>query len=321
MGLPFLNGKAKTRERVIAIDLGGRATKAVYLQRRGEGFSLVNFAILEAPIYEKTLSPELLGEHLKSVTRALDAGRTRQVTLSVGVTDAVFRQVEIPFMPLADMRLMLKFNSKNYLQQDLSDHVFDCCFAPGGPSSQAAEGSKPSGDSKKHKVIVTAARKQLLGELETAAKAAGLVADQVVPGLIGPANAFELAEPEIFAKEVVALVDIGFKNTSITILDSGELILNRVVGIGGDHITSGLAETMGVGYTEAENIKVGMPSEVQQSLESLLNPLGRELRASIDFFENQRDKTVSQIFISGGSARSEHIIQALHIELMVACKS
>ena len=54
--------------------------------------------------------------------------------------------------------------------------------------------------------------------------------------------------------------------------------------------------------------------------ETLLLPLGRELRASIDFFEHQQDKTVSQVFIGGGSARSEFIVQTLQTELMVDCK-
>jgi type IV pilus assembly protein PilM len=129
-----------------------------------------------------------------------------------------------------------------------------------------------------------------------------------------------MAEPEIFAKEVAALIDIGFKSSTITILDAGEIILNRVVGIGGDRLTSGLAEAMNISYVEAENIKVGMPAEVQQTLEPLINPLGRELRASIDFFENQHDKTVTQVFVSGGSARSSFILTALQNELMVPCK-
>jgi type IV pilus assembly protein PilM len=126
--------------------------------------------------------------------------------------------------------------------------------------------------------------------------------------------------PELFAKEAVALVDIGFKNTAICILLEGELILSRVVGIGGDRLTSGLAEALGISYAEAEGIKVGMPSEVQTQLETLLLPLGRELRASIDFFEHQHDRQVSHVFLTGGSARSEFIVQRLRQELMVECK-
>ena len=89
----------------------------------------------------------------------------------------------------------------------------------------------------------------------------------------------------------------------------------------GDRITSSLAEAMGISYSEAEGIKVGMSQEIQGNLEAVINPLGRELRASLDFFEHQHDKPVSQVFISGGSARNEHIVVSLQNELMVPCKS
>ena len=98
-------------------------------------------------------------------------------------------------------------------------------------------------------------------------------------------------------------------------------MLSRVVAIGGDRLTNGVAEALGVSYAEAEGIKVGLPSEVQSTMVSLLSPLGRELRASIDFFEHQQDKTVTQVFLSGGSARSDHITQILQTELMVQCTS
>jgi type IV pilus assembly protein PilM len=221
-------------------------------------------------------------------------------------------------MPVDDLRMMLKFNSKTYLQQELADHVFDCCYVMPSAGSDAAKAAAPQN---KQRIMVGAAKKQAIDDLAAALKSAGMIADQVVPGLIGPVNAFEMSEPEAFAKEVVALVDVGFKNSFITILDCGEIKLNRVVAIGGDRLTSGLAEAMNISYVEAENIKIGMPTEVQPNLETLLNPLGRELRASIDFFEHQNDKTVSQVFISGGSARSDLILQTLQNDLMVPCKT
>ena len=36
----------------------------------------------------------------------------------------------------------------------------------------------------------------------------------------------------------------------------------RVVNIGGDKLTAGLAETMSISYAEAEGIKIGMAPEV-----------------------------------------------------------
>ncbi len=315
MALPFLNKGAKKREQIVAIDLGSRATKAVYIQRKGDAFSLSRYAILDAPIYDKSLSPDLLSEHLKSVMQALDA-KTKHVTLAIGVADSLLRTAELPQMPVPEMRLMLKFNSKNYLQQDLPEHVFDAYIVPPKQLSQPDPKTQP-----KYKVWVGGAKNRVINDILTATKAATVVPDEVTLSILGPVNAFELGDPETFRSGVSALVDVGFKNSTINIVSEGELMLSRVVGIGGDKLTTGLAEAMSVTYAEAEGIKIGMPSEVESALLPLISPLGRELRASIDFFEHQQDKQVGQVYISGGAANSEFMTQALQSELMVNCKS
>ena len=170
-------------------------------------------------------------------------------------------------------------------------------------------------------MLVGGAKRQLLDDIQEAIKSAGLTAESVMPSLIGPINAFELAMPEIFSKEVVALIDIGFKNTTINILNEGDLALSRVVAIGGDKLTASLAETMSTSYAEAEGMKLGMIAEVQPYIEPVISSLGRELRASIDFFEHQQDKTVMHVYVCGGTAGSELIRQLLQAELMVECKA
>jgi type IV pilus assembly protein PilM len=322
MALPFLNGFGrKKRTQMISVDLGARTTKAVLLEQRGEVWALTRYALLDAPIFDKKISPELLAEHLKNIVAALET-EARYVTLAIGLDDAVVRQVDLPQIPIDEMRLVLKNNTKIYLQQDLPGHVFDCYIFPPKqtPSGKSAETAKFAGVPKL-KVLVTGAKQQLVNDFQTAIKEAGLLADHLVPGLVGPVNAFEMSMPEVFTNESVALVDIGFKHTSICVLDRGELVLTRVVNIGGDQLTTGLAESMSITYAEAEGIKVGMAPEVQAVLETQVLPLGRELRASLDFFEHQHDRPVSQVYVSGGSARSEMILQMLHAEMIVECKT
>src|SRR6266478_5613224 len=140
MALPFLNGATK-RDQLISIDLGGRTTKAVHLQRKGDAFLLSRYALLDAPIYEKNLSADLLGEHLKNVCQALDA-KSKLVTLAIGVNDSVVRHADLPLMPIGDMRQILKNNTKNYLQQDLPGHLFDCWIIPPRSASRFLEKSK-----------------------------------------------------------------------------------------------------------------------------------------------------------------------------------
>ena len=308
---------------MISVDLGSRTTKAVLLERRGEVLALTRYALLDAPIFEKKISPELLGDHLRAVTEAL-GNPTKYITMSVGLDDAMVRQIEMPQIPLDEMRQILKVNHKGYLQQDLPNHVFDCYIIPPRLQNGAEknpEVTRAGGAAPKFKVLAAAAKQQLVNDFLAATQAAGLIADCMVPGLVGPINTFEQSLPEVFAKETVALVDIGFKHTSVTVLDRGELALTRVVNIGGDKLTAGLAEAMNISYAEAEGIKVGMAPEVESALQMQVIPLGREIRASLDFFEHQQDRPVSQVYLSGASARSEMISQMLHSELLLECKT
>jgi len=320
MRLPFFNGaNGRRRDQILAVDLGSRTTKAVSLSRRGSGFALNGFALLEAPVYDKTLSRELLCEHLKAVSQALPSP-TKYACLTVGVNDVQVRHADLPLMSIADMRQVLKLSSKAYFQQDLPGHTFDCHASAHGQHARLNHKVKEPSGPPKQRVLIAGARKQLVNDFAEAAKGAGLTADCILPSLIGPVNTYEKAMPELFDKAAVALVDIGFKNSSICIVQEGELMLSRVVGIGGDRITNGLAEALNISYAEAEGIKVGMPGEVEAVLEALLQPLGRELRASIDFFEHQQDCPVTQVVVSGGSSASEFILRKLKQDLMVDCQ-
>jgi len=311
----------KKRDSIIAVDLGGRTTKAVHLQRKSDKYVLSGFALMDAPIYEKSLSSDMLAEHLKSVVQALDS-RTKLATLVIGANDSVVRHTEMPTMPVDDMRQVLKMNPKNYLQQDLPGYVFDCYITPSkATSGKDAPKAKTPPSMQRHRVLVGGARRQTVDDMQDAIKNAGLAADAVIPALLGPINAFELCFPEIYAKENVALIDVGFKSTTISVLQEGDLALSRVVNIGGDKLTADLSEILSISYAEAEGIKIGMTADVQPHIEPAISALGRELRASIDFFEHQQDKTVSQAYLSGGTAGSELIMQLLQAELMVECKT
>ena len=332
MALPFIGGATKKkRNQMMAVDLGTRTTKAILMERRGEVLALSRYVLLDAPIYEKKISADLLSDHLRNVAEALGS-TTKFVTLAIGLEDAIVRQVELPQIPISEMRMVLRNNTKGYLQQDLPNHAFDCYIFP--PTATAtpvkpADPAKPIGVPKL-KVLVAGAKQLLVNDLQMAIKNAGLTAECIVPGIVGPMNTFEMAMPQVFANEAVALVDIGFKQTSICVLDRGELVLIRVVNIGGDKLTTGLAEAMGVTYAEAEGIKLGIvpktsaePNgevaalEMQASaLDAQVTPLGRELRASLDVFEHQQDRPVSQVYVSGAAAKSEMFLEMLRTELM-----
>ncbi|HXF11309.1 MAG TPA: pilus assembly protein PilM [Desulfuromonadaceae bacterium] len=324
MALPFLNGASrKKRNQVIAVDLGARTSKAVLIERRGEVLALLRYALADAPIYGKKFTPEALTTHLQELVNVL--GTTcKSVVLSIGSDAAIVRPVELPQIPADEMRQLLRLNAKNILQQDLPNHVFDCHIFPprlNDPKAGKKDDAAKQPTVPKLKVLVAAARQQLMLDYAAAIKGAGLIPEAIVPGLIGPLNAFELALPQIYESESVALVDVGFNHSAIYLLDRGELVLTRGVNIGGDKLTAGLAEAMNISYAEAEGIKIGLAPEAQSALESQVAPLGRELRASLDFFEHQQDRPVSQVYVCGAAARSEMFLEMLRAEMILECKT
>lgn len=314
MALPFFKGLKRKCDQIVVVDLGSKVTKAVQMARRGGATVLERFGLVDVPGENPAAYADVLSEHLKHVMGAMDA-RCKQLCIAIGVNDSLLRHAEMPVVPVHDMRTMLRYSSKNYLQQDLSDCVFDCHILPF--RSGGLEEGKKGGN--KCRVLVGAAKRNLVDELQEGAKKAGLQPVHVTPNFIGPANAFEMAYPEPFEKESVALVELGQRNTTITVMYEGELALTRVVNYGSERLTQGIAETMGISEEEAEGAKLTMPPDVESCLSALLMPLGRELRASIDFFDHQHDRAVTKAFFSGGSARSTRIIEHLQVEMMIEC--
>ena len=90
------------------------------IQRKGAGYDLTQYAIIDAPSFDRGMTPELLGEHLKSIVDAIGY-KQKHVGLIIGVQDSLLRHAEIPLVPVDDMRLMLRYNSKNYLRESPSN--------------------------------------------------------------------------------------------------------------------------------------------------------------------------------------------------------
>lgn len=319
--MPLSFSTSKKPSQIIAVDLGSRITKAVLCESRGGRFYLNGYALLDTPEHDAATFPVTsLGEQLKEITKRLNT-RTKTVALAIGSGDSFVRHVEIPSMPSDAIRPVLKNNTRTYFQSHLPSHVFDYQVIYQAVPLSVAEQKKKKGSqtASQQRLVVGGAREQCVNDLAAMGKAAGLSVPHIIPSVVCPINAFELAHPEEFKAQVVALVEIGFKHSSICILQQGELAINRVIPIGGNRMTAAIVEDLNISYAEAEGIKVGMPHEVHGTLKTVVSNLSRELRASIDYFENQQAHLVSRVYVSGGPARSEIIVELLRDELMLDC--
>jgi type IV pilus assembly protein PilM len=318
MNLPFLSRTDDGKpDSIIAVDLGARTTKAVHLRRNNGHVSLSKYVVLDAPTNDSSTPKDLLSRRLKAVTQALKVD-TKHLTLALSATDALIRPIETPVMPVEKLRQVLKQAPGKYLEEDLTGYIFDAQVVLYFSQINHAKGGGDSGQ-REQRVVVTGAKESLVNEYLAGAKEAGLIPEVIVPGVVGPINAFSLAMPDLYLKESVALLDIGFWTSTLSVLRKGELVFNRVINMGGDNLTTTLSETLNVSYAEAESLKVSTSPEAGAALASSLAPLAQELRSELGIFESQYDRAISHIYVSGASARSDVVIQTLTQELMVLC--
>jgi type IV pilus assembly protein PilM len=304
--LRFIRKSRVQHNRVLAIALGSHTTKAVALEREGSGYVLRGFTIQDTPVREgkdPAAYAELLTGFFRKIKQAL-GGQISEAIIVLGYAETLLRHVELPVLPIADLREMLELGSKTYLQEDHSDFSFDCWV----PHGQAPENAKPG---QKSKVLVGGVKRATRDELHHAARNAGLNVLRITVSQIGQASAVR-ALLGLAEGEAVATLDVGFRSSSICILADGEIVQSRVVALGGDKLTRGLAEAMNVSYAAAEGVKLVLPDKVQATLKELLSSLAAELKGSIDFFEAECGKKVTAVYVSGGSARSNLILQTLH---------
>jgi type IV pilus assembly protein PilM len=316
MSASLLSKYSSKANEIVVIVLGTCTTKALHVRRQGDGLHLLNYVLKPTPVLKEGLAGKALAHHLREVSGELEAGTNRAVVV-IGMGQSLVRTLEVPALKPPELRQLVKQNSKHFFQEELTDYEFDCFVLPEPGPSAAAGTPSPQ---RKNRALVVGAKTALLDDLQAGVKAAGLSLVQVAVSQVGLVNAALAGLPELPADEVVAIVDLGFRTSSITFLVGRAPGLSRTVGIGGDTLTASLASAMNIPYEVAEGLKVFMPDKVRDKLQERIGALAQELRTAIDFFESQEEKEVRRIFVAGGTARSEYIVQGLQDQLRIPCE-
>jgi type IV pilus assembly protein PilM len=105
---------------------------------------------------------------------------------------------------------------------------------------------------------------------------------------------------------VIALVDVGSVKTNINVIKNNTSYFSREVYLAGNDFTEAIARRLGTDNIEAEKLKLhpqGKEEAIEESILPTLDDLGNEIHLSFDYYENQYDREVDEVYISGGSAK------------------
>ena len=313
---------AKRTDSVVGIDLGKHVLKGVALRRKGDSrFVLTSFA--SRPVPEEFASAEDLSRELKQLLREL-GGSAKACAFAVSDPTNILRIIEQPDTPLELLRTALRLNGLAVLNQECKDFVLDVApvASHGNDGSTSTEKSSGGGTSvlTQTKYLVGGMLRSQVKQISAAANKLRLSAEILQVAPVCSFNAFEVAYPEIFANEAFLLLDMGHLQSTVLIGSKGELVLVRSIDYGGKALMQALTAEDALDAAAAWLMIQQGDEGMSEICRSSLSRLGMEVRNSIGFFEGQREEQINRIFVSGGLARAEAVLQALSDELSLPCE-
>jgi type IV pilus assembly protein PilM len=172
-------------------------------------------------------------------------------------------------------------------------------------------------------VLLVAVRKDVLNSYIDAIGNAGLMPVVVDVDYFALENMFEVnysPNPD----EVIALINIGARYSSINIMKDGRSAFTGDVPVGGRHFTEVLAQELGISHEQAEALKIRGAEEgsereeferiITASSEQLLDEVQRALSF---FWTGSTEEQVSAIYLSGGTAPLHGLASALSERLQI----
>jgi Tfp pilus assembly PilM family ATPase len=318
---------AKRSDSVFGIDLGKHTLKGVAVRKKKDArFVLTSFAF--RPVPEQFASPDDLARELKQLFREL-GGSAKACAFAVSDPGTILRIIEQPDTPVHLLRNALRLNGLAVLNQECKEFVLD--VAPvtthQDETSTTEKSSGNAGNVAVQSGVITQTRYlvggMLRGEIKQIMAATSKVRGSAEVLQVAPVcsfNAFEFAYPDVFANEAFLLLDMGHLQSTVLIGSRGELVLVRSIDYGGKALMQALTAEDALDADAAWLMIQQGDEGMTEICRNSLARLALEVRNSIGFFEGQREEAINRIFVSGGLARAETVLQTLSDELGLPCE-
>ncbi len=299
----------KKNKQLIGLDIGSRSLKMFEIIDTPKGYHLSKFQHLSLPrgviVNGEIARPSDLTEALKELHRRSKCSG-KEVVTSLSGNSVVSKKVNFNQMSDEELRELLTDEGSKYLPfEDMSRVYLDF---------QILKGSEVNPN--QVEVLLAAAQKAVVHSYTEAVAGAGLAVvimdvDTFALGTMYEEN-YDFEE-----EDLDFIVNIGASITNINAVKGGVSIFTRDFVLGGNLITEALERKLGVGFDEAEKIKIaGKPQgEDQDSLKeemlAFADPILTEVERSLDYFKSRNRDYIKHVIVSGGTAKLPGIVREL----------
>jgi len=237
---------------------------------------------------------------------------SRKVVVGVANQKVVVRQVDLPWMPLPELRKSLSFQVQDYIPMPVEQAILD--FHP------LEEFANESGG-RMLRVLLVAASRDMIDSALLAVQEAGLEPTMVDLTSFAVLRSLHV-HSALGSVEAEALVDVGASVTNIVVHQGGVPRFVRILLMGGADITEAVAERLGVPTEQAESVKqsTGLASvpgmadahPASRAIEQTGGAFVEEVRGSLDYYLAQPGAArVGKVVLSGGGSRLSGLVERI----------
>ncbi len=284
------------KKSIVGLDIGTSEVKAIELTKFGDRPKITGFGWGRIP------PNGIVKETIHEVLRRAGI-RARRVATAVSGRSVIVRYINLPAMSDSELKSALRYEADKYIPFEIDEVALD------GQKLEEFHGAVEG--EKEMKVLMVAVKKSLIQEHVSMVQDSGLTPTVIDVDTFALGNAFELRNRQIQrpdkGDEIAALVDFGASKTTISILKGTTTYFSREVYLGGNDLTQSVASALTIDAAEAEELKrnpQGREEELEKALLPTLDDLANEIHLSFDYFENQFDREVEAVYVSGGCVRT-----------------
>lgn len=301
--------------RVIGLDIGATRVRAaeVELSSRGPAAGGTLVTIGSIPLRPgavddgDVLDVDAVAAAVKQLV-SKGGFSSKRVVVGVGNQRTVVREMEVPELPMDQLRKALPFQVSEMLPMSADEALLD--FYPTA-QVQGESGTFLRG-------IMVAAAKASVTNSVMAVEGAGLRPVGV------DLKAFAMMRAQMqpdWERASVAFVDIGAVTTNVVVAAEGRPRLVRVLSIGGQNVTDAVAAALQISPLEAEELKarVGLAGEIAPQYQGARDAIAGATKSLIEavrntfvyYQGNNPGAGIQHVAISGGAAHLPGLGQLL----------
>jgi type IV pilus assembly protein PilM len=280
---------------MVGLDIGTSAVKAVELTESGDKLEVTGFGQIEVNSEDAAAKASAVAELMRE-----GGFRTRRVVTSLSGKMVIVRYLTMVRMSDDELRNAIAFEAGKYVPFPLEECVMDC---------QRIEGAGDRSGQGNMTVLFVAAKRSQVTEHLQIIQSAGVTPEIVDLDAFALSNAWLLSNPQPAdggKPKSVAFIDVGAQKTSLNITIGDSSLFTREIYYAGQDFTQAIARRLSCEPAEAEQLKrnpAQNETNVRESVLSTIDDLGNEIQLSFDYFENQFEREIDEIKLSGGGSR------------------